>query len=50
VPYPVTTTKEVVEVKEVNILHWWQKLFIAIGGGSLIALALAITYRLRKRT
>ena len=50
VPYPVTTTKEVVEVKEVNILHWWQKTLIAIGGGSLIALALLITYRLRKRT
>ena len=50
VPYPVTTTKEVVEVKEVNILHWWQKMLIAIGGGSLIALALLITYRLRKRT
>ena len=50
VPYPVTTTKEVVEVKEVNVLHWWQKTLIAIGGGSLIALALLITYRLRKRT
>ena len=50
VPYPVTTTKEVVEVKEVNILTWWQKTLIAIGGGSLIALALLITYRLRKRT
>ena len=50
VPYPVTTTKEVVEIKEVNILTWWQKALIAIGGGSLIALALLITYRLRKRT
>lgn len=49
VPYPVTTTKEVVEVKEVNVLHWWQKMLIAIGGGSLIALILFAAYKMRKR-
>lgn len=49
VPYPVTTTKEVVEVKEVNVLHWWQKMLIAIGGGSLIALILFAAYKIGKR-
>lgn len=51
VPYPVTTTqiKEVTKIQEVNVLKWWQKLFIAIGGIALIALGLFGAYKIGKR-
>ena len=49
VPYPVITTKEVVEVKEVNVLHWWQKALIAIGGIALICGGFWISWKVRKR-
>lgn len=49
VPYPVTTTKEVIKTKEVNVLHWWQKALIAVGGVAIIAILLTIVYKLRKR-
>ena len=48
VPYPVTVTKETTQIKEVNVLRWWQKLFIAIGGVSLIFLLLLMVYKLGK--
>jgi hypothetical protein len=48
VPYPVTVTKETTQIKEVNALRWWQKLFIAIGGVSLIFLLLLMVYKLGK--
>lgn len=50
VPYPVVTTKEVLEVKEVNVLHWWQKTLIAVGGVAIITILLTIVYKVRKRT
>lgn len=51
VPYPVTTTqiKEVTKIQEVNVLKWWQKLFIAIGGIALIGLCLFGAYKIGKR-
>lgn len=49
VPYPVTVTKETTQIKEVNALRWWQKLFIAIGGVAIIAILLTMVYKLRKR-
>ena len=48
VPYPVTVTKETTQIKEVNALRWWQKLFIAIGGVSLIFLLLLMVYKFGK--
>ena len=42
-PYPVT------EIQEVNVLHWHQKALMLVGGAALIALALWIAYRFRKR-
>ena len=48
VPYPVTVTKETTQIKEVNVLRWWQKLFIAIGGVSLIFMLLLMVYKLGK--
>lgn len=48
VPYPVTTEKVTTQIKEVNVLRWWQKLFIAIGGISLILLLLLMVYKLGK--
>lgn len=51
VPYPVTTTqiKEVTKVQEVNVLKWWQKLFIGIGGIAIVALGLFGAYKIGKR-
>lgn len=49
VPYPVVTTKEVVEVKEVNVLHWWQKALIAVGGVAIIAVGIMTAYKMGKR-
>lgn len=51
VPYPVTTTqiKEVTKIEEVNVLKWWQKLFIAIGGIAIVALGLFGAYKIGKR-
>ena len=48
VPYPVTTEKVTTQIKEVNVLRWWQKLFIAIGGVSLIFLLLFMVYKFGK--
>lgn len=49
VPYPVTTTKEVIKIQEVNRLKWWQKIMIGIGGLAIIALCLVGAYRIGKR-
>lgn len=51
VPYPVTTTqiKEVTKIQEVNVLKWWQKLFIAIGGIAIVTLGLFGAYKMGKR-
>ena len=51
VPYPVTTTqiKEVTKVEEVNVLRWWQKLLMVIGGLSLVVLGLLGAYRIGKK-
>lgn len=51
VPYPVTTTqiKEVTKVEEVNVLRWWQKLLMGIGGIALVVLGLLGAYRIGKK-
>lgn len=51
VPYPVTTTqiKEVAKVEEVNVLRWWQKLLMGIGGLSLVVLGLMGAYKIGKK-
>lgn len=51
VPYPVTTTqiKEVTKVEEVNVLRWWQKLLMGIGGISLVVFALLGAYKIGKK-
>ena len=51
VPYPVTTTqiKEVTKVEEVNVLRWWQKLLMGIGGLSLVVFALLGAYKIGKK-
>lgn len=49
VPYPVTNEKIVTKVEQVEKpLHWWQKLFIGIGGVSLIVLLLMVAHRIGK--
>lgn len=42
-PYPVP------EIKEVKVLRWHQKALMLVGGAALIALALWLAYRFRKR-
>ena len=37
-------------IKEVNILHWWQKILIAIGAASMIGIALYTAYRIKQFT
>ncbi len=49
VPYPVTTEKTTTKIEKVNVLHWWQKVLIAIGGGALIALILFAAYKMGKK-
>ena len=51
VPYPVATTqiKEVTKVEEVNVLRWWQKLLMGIGGIALVVVGLLGAYRIGKK-
>lgn len=49
VPYPVTTEKVTTQIKEVNVLRWWQKVLITIGGIALIVAGLFTAYRMGKR-
>ena len=51
VPYPVATTqiKEVTKVEEVNVLRWWQKLLMVIGGIALVVVGLLGAYRIGKK-
>ena len=50
VPYPVTTTKEVIKTEQVNVLHWWQKVLIAIGGIALVLLGLSVAWEIGKKS
>lgn len=51
IPYPVTTTqiKEVTKIEEVNVIRWWQKLLMGIGGISLVVFALLGAYKIGKK-
>lgn len=48
VQVPVEVVRQTTEIKEVNVLKWWQKGLIGIGGISLILLCIFITVKLRK--
>ena len=52
VPYPVEVTKikEVTKVEQVNVLKWWQKALMVLGGLGLIILGIDIAYKIGKRT
>ena len=51
IPYPVETTHEtiVTKIQEVNILKWWQKALMAIGGIALVAFGFLIAYKIGKK-
>lgn len=49
VPVEVVRTKEVTKIEKVNILHWWQKLLMSIGGLSFIAVGLFVAYKVGKK-
>ena len=49
VPVEMVREKEVTKIQEVNILKWWQKLLIGIGGLTLIAVALFGAYKIGKK-
>ena len=48
IPVPVTLEKTVTETKEVNVLHWWQKVLMTIGVGVLIAILAIFGFKLNK--
>lgn len=49
VPVEVVREREVTKIEKVNILHWWQKLLIGIGGFSLIAVGFMVAYKIGKK-
>ena len=51
IPYPVQTTHEtiVTKIQEVNILKWWQKALMAIGGIALVVFGFRIAYKIGKK-
>lgn len=51
VPYPVETTKEsiVTKVEEVNVLRWWQRALMFVGGLAMIALGFIVAYKMGKK-
>lgn len=51
IPYPVETTHEtiVTKIQEVNVLKWWQKALMAIGGIALVVFGFLIAYKIGKK-
>lgn len=49
VQVPVVTERIVTKMQEVNILKWWQKLLMVIGGLALIAVGIMTAYKIGKR-
>ena len=49
VPVEVVREREVTKVEKVNILHWWQKLLMGIGGFALIAVGFMVAYKVGKK-
>ena len=49
VPVEVVREREVTKIEKVNILHWWQKLLMGIGGLSFIAVGLFVAYKVGKK-
>lgn len=51
IPYPVQTTHEtiVTKIQEVNVLKWWQKALMDIGGIALVVFGFGIAYKIGKK-
>lgn len=51
IPYPVETTHEtiVTKIQEVNVLKWWQKALMAIGGIAIVVFGFLIAYKIGKK-
>lgn len=51
IPYPVETTHEtiVTKIQEVNVLRWWQKALMAIGGIAIVVFGFLIAYKIGKK-
>lgn len=51
IPYPVETTHEtiVTKIQEVNILKWWQKALMTMGGIALVVFGFGIAYKIGKK-
>lgn len=51
IPYPVETTHEtiVTKIQEVNVLRWWQKALMAIGGIAIVAFGFLTAYKFGKK-
>lgn len=51
VPYPVETTHEtiVTKIQEVNVLKWWQKALMVVGGIALVVFGFLIAYKIEKK-
>ena len=45
---PVVTETTVTEVREVNVLHWWQRLLMLFGGIGTFFACLYILYKVKK--
>ena len=48
IPVPITIKETVTEIKEVNILHWWQKVLITVGAGFILAILIILGFKLSK--
>ena len=51
IPYPVETSHEtiVTKIQEVNVLKWWQKALMAIGGIALVVFGFLTAYKIGKK-
>ena len=51
IPYPVETTHEtiVTKIQEVNVLRWWQKALMVVGGIALVVFGFLIAYKIGKK-
>lgn len=48
IPVPITIKETVTEIKEVNILHWWQKVLMTVGAGFILAILIILGFKLSK--
>lgn len=48
IPVPITIKETVTEIKEVNILHLWQKILITVGAGFILAVLIILGFKISK--